>query len=91
MLTNCGTLGDALLSNSQLFARRHLVTIEGIEMHVGNSVIVSVWQPSIPERKNTRYNSCLPFVCTHNRQDLWTALLIAMCLSVTHSTNIRPR
>jgi hypothetical protein len=39
MLTNYGTPGDALLSNSQLFARRHLVTIEGIEIHVGNSVV----------------------------------------------------
>jgi hypothetical protein len=42
VLTNCGTLGGALLSNSRLFGRRPLVTPAGIEMHVGYSVIGSV-------------------------------------------------
>jgi hypothetical protein len=38
MLTNCGTLGELLISNSLLFARRPLVTTADIKIHVIGSV-----------------------------------------------------
>jgi hypothetical protein len=42
VLTNRGAFGDSLLSDPQLFVRRHLVTNVGIKMHVDSRDIVSL-------------------------------------------------
>jgi hypothetical protein len=59
-LTNCDASGDSLLSDSQLFVRRLLVTNVGIKMHVDIRDIVCLWRPSHPNT-NIHHSRRSPF------------------------------